>query len=184
MALTNPRVRQLLQKRSLYSKVIDVTYIAVCTPKSRLSCSPKADLSSFRRPKPCIHTVNFHRKCTSIFSERKAFDARRARRVTLRLATSLLAQYGSFSEKLTFIQNSLLLLYIDKKMKNWKTVSLFFWFIFWQSLFFLQPGGKYRSYIWKSCSCWCGSFFSLMPGSWFYFCILEDLKFYIYRSLI
>lgn len=150
MALTNPRVRQLLQKRSLYSKAFDVTY-AVYTPKSRLSCSPRADLSSLRRPKPCIHTVNFHRKCTSIFSERKAFDARQARRLTLHLATSLLTQYDSFSEKLTFIQNSLLLLYIDKKMKNWKTVSLYFGVIFRQSLFFLQPGGKYWNFSWRSC---------------------------------
>lgn len=48
----------------------------------------------------------------------KVFDVPHACRVTLHVGTSLLAQYDSFPEKLTFIQKSLLLLYIAKKIEN------------------------------------------------------------------
>lgn len=83
------------------------------------SDSPKTDSSPYRRPKPYIPAVIFTAKArTSIFGERKVFDSHEARRVTLHLVTSLLTQYDSDPEKLTFIQNSLLFLYIDKKSEN------------------------------------------------------------------
>jgi hypothetical protein len=138
-----------------------------------LHIHPNPDLVAVRKL-TCPHSEGrshvymqciFTKKYTSIFSERKAVDARLACRVNLHLATSLLTQYDSFSEKLTFIQNSLLFLYIDKKMKNWKTASLFFLAFFWQSLFLSQPGRKYQSFSLKSCLCWCCPFFSISPGS-------------------
>ncbi len=120
---------------------------------------------------------------TSIFSKRKAFSARLACRLLYYLTTSLLTQYDSFSEKLTFFQNSLLLLYIAKKRENWKTVTLFFLVIFWQSLFFLQPGRKNQSSSFQSCIwCW-SSFFSITLGSMLIFFIFWCLRFYIYKRI-
>ncbi len=95
------------------------------------------------------------------------------------LATCLLTQYDSFSEKLTFIQNSLLLLYIAKKIENWKTVTLFFGVIFWQSLFFLQPGRKNHPSTFPSSSWCCCPFCSITPGSWLFFFIFWPLRLYI-----
>ncbi len=138
MANANPWVNQLLQESSLYSKAAG-RYLSSTPAHISTSGSPKADLS------PCVADGRFFTDAsTSIFGERTVFDARQACRVTLRLTTSLLTQYDYFPEKLTFFQNSLLLLYIDKKMKNWKTVTLSFLDFFRQSLFLLQPGGKHQ----------------------------------------
>lgn len=144
--------------------------------------NPKAAKSLCRRPKPCVRALVFQNTaCTSIFSEHMVFNVRLARRDTLHLATSLLARYDSLSEKLTFIQNSLLLLYIAKKLKNWKTVTL--WFLtFWrQSLFFSQPGREHRSFTSRSSTCWWRSQVRLVPGSMFFFLTLGHLRFHISR---
>ena len=117
--------------------------------------------------------------CTSIFSEHKVFDVRQACRETLHLTTSLLTHYDSLSEKLTFFQNSLLLLYIAKNLKNWKTVTLFFWTFWRQSLFFLQPGRKHQCSTSRSSTCWWRSQVRLVARSLFFFFTLGHLRFYI-----
>lgn len=163
MANANPWVNQLLQESSLYSKAAR-RYLSSTPAHIPTSGSPKADLS------PCGTSDRFFTVArTSIFGERKAFDSRQACRETLRLATSLLTQYDYFPEKLTFIQNSLLLLYIDKKMKNWKTVTLYFLVFYWQSLFLSQPGRKHQTSTSRSCLCCWSPFVSIMPGKYFYF---------------
>lgn len=153
MAWADPGGRQLLRKRPLYS----ISPLLTSVSKSRQSGEPLVPTQR------CTDAFTRH---TSIVSERKAFSPRRARRTSLHSVTSLLAQYDSFSEKLTFFQNSLLFLYIAKKSKNWKTVALYFSTIFRQSLFFLQPGRKNQgSSFWSWTRCW-SPFFSIVPGSW------------------
>lgn len=120
--------------------------------------------------------------CTSIFGEQMVFDVRQACRVTLRLTTSVLAQFDSLPEKLTFIQNSLLLLYIAEKLKIWKTVALFFWHFWRQSLFFLQPGRKHPTSTSRSSIHRCRSRLSPPPGSWFFFFTFGLSGFYIYST--
>lgn len=117
--------------------------------------------------------------CTSIFSEQMVFDVRLVCRVTLRLATSVLAQFDSLPEKLTFFQNSLLLLYIAEKLKIWKTVALFFWHFWRQSLFFLQPGTKHPTSTFTSSVHPSRSRLPPPPASLFFFYTLGLSEFYI-----
>lgn len=64
------------------------------------------------------NSIEFTHESSAIFSEHTAFQRSRSHRETLYHITCVLTQCDSFSEKLTFIQNSLLLLYIDKKNEN------------------------------------------------------------------
>lgn len=117
-------MRQSLSKPTATGKVtvledLSCYSITLHVPKSLLVAARKLTCTHSERPKPHTSKVIFH--CfasTSIFGERKAFSPRQICRLCLQLTTSLLTQCDSFPEKLTFIQNSLLLLYIDKKMKN------------------------------------------------------------------
>jgi len=91
---------------------------------------------------------------SSIIGGQTALNVYLACRETLHQVTSLLAQFDTFTEKSTFIQNSLLPLYIDKKSKNRKTVTLYFLNFFDRVTKKIPPGVEHQNFKMKSYYCW------------------------------
>jgi hypothetical protein len=124
------------------------------------------------------------RQISSIIGGQTAVNVYLACRETLHQVTSLLAQFDTFTEKSTFIQNSLLPLYIDKKSKNRKTVTLFFLSFFDRVTKKLQPDFEHQNFILKSYYCWWRSFCFILPGKLIPIFAFLTSGFYIYKLLI
>lgn len=124
------------------------------------------------------------RQISSIIGGQTALSVYLACRETLHQATSLLAQFDTFTEKSTFIQNSLLPLYIDKKSKNRKTVTLYFLTFLDRVTKNLQPDFEHRNFILKSYCCWWRSFSFILSGKLIPIFVFSTSAFYIYKRLI
>lgn len=111
----DPRVSQPLQKRPLYSLHVSDTLIQhPCVSHPYLV----ATRGQTRTRGQTQRHLQISQIRTSIFGEQKDFQRSRGHRETLYHITSVLTRFDSFPEKLTFIQNSLLLLYICEKNKK------------------------------------------------------------------
>lgn len=144
-------------------------------------------LASHRIPLPLQQVPRTHTawgKYHRLLVGKQALSVYPACRVTLHQVTSLLAQFDYFTEKSTFIQNSLLPLYIDKKSKNRKTVTLFFLNFLDRVTKNMQPDGEHQNFIMKSYHCWCRSFSLLLLGKLIPIFAFLTLGFYIYKYLI
>jgi len=123
-------------------------------------------------------------KISSIIGGQKVFGFCLARRETLHQAINLLTQSDTFTEKSTFIQNSLLPLYIDKKSKNKKTVTLFFLSFFGKVTKKSQPGVEHQNFILKSSILRWSRFWSISLGKLIFILYILHSRFYICNSII